>query len=181
MTASVKCTVCQHPQSVRINLALFKKPRPTDSAVASQYGVGRMSVFRHRTLHLPGQLVEDLEKLEPQGAAPPGTNLLAELLEAQASLKRLALKAERAGDRGAAITAWKEFRSIAEQKGRIRGELAPEPSGARDTALIVMDSAAAERALNTWAQRRSDQPVLPAAPVGDETAIDVELSEGSAT
>jgi hypothetical protein len=171
MTAvATQCQVCRHRLREEIELAIVSGEAHT--RIAKRHGVGRMSVGNHERTHLRDRLRREAEAA---GALTEGgePSLWLKLSRMEDDLLKMQKKAEREGQTATAINALKERRSIAERKAEIRGEIAAPSSAHGGTTVVVLDAAAADRALKTWSERRGlapgNSPQLPE-PIDTETA-----------
>ena len=119
----------------------------------------------------PGRIREDAEKVgalfrEP-GSEPNLWNTLTELDEDYA---RVAKKAERSKQYAAAVSAIRERRSIAELKGRVRGELLPQPAApGGDTYNILAGDVETACPVANMFKARHGHAELPPGPDDSET------------
>ena len=130
MAAGVgKCSICQSPNLAKINAALMAD-RPSISDIALAFGVGRMSITRHRDGHLPAFVRE----MEAAQAADEIVQGIADALPTEAAprdrLEALFVKAEslmagaeKKRDYGTAIKALREMRGCVELMLKVAGEI----------------------------------------------------------
>ena len=130
-----QCTICNHPQRLEIDTALVAGV--SYRAIASQYGVSREAVGRHkRNGHIAEQIAKVAKKKEIQQAKEVQAAILAQeaqevadaqtILDEVSRLKGRALtildRAETEGTREACM-ALREVRGIVELLAKVRGEL----------------------------------------------------------
>ncbi len=130
-----QCTICNHPLRVEIDTALVAGV--SYRAIASQYGVSREAVGRHkRNGHIAEQIAKVAKKKEIKQAKEVQAAILAQeaqevadaqtILDEVSRLKDRALtildRAETEGTREACM-ALREVRGIVELLAKVRGEL----------------------------------------------------------
>jgi hypothetical protein len=86
------CTACSHDEAHAINVALVQ--REPYRRIAAQYSLAETSLRRHAKDHLPELLVEAKQAVDSAEA----DDLMAELTEVKADVKRLKDRAEDEGD-----------------------------------------------------------------------------------
>lgn len=118
MSALVRCTVCRHPEHVALNEALLRG-EPL-RAIAARFGLGKSSVHAHLKR---GHISKALVKAADATAVTEGDALLTKVLEVEQEVRRLATKAEKAGDVRGALVGMRELSRILELLGRLSGEL----------------------------------------------------------
>jgi hypothetical protein len=116
-----RCTVCDHPERHGIDEALVSgAPYRT---VAKRFVLSESAVYRHKTEHLPAQLLKAREVEEVAQAD--------DLLEQVRGLQDRALdileRAEKAGDLRTALAAISQARGNLELLGKLAGELDERP------------------------------------------------------
>lgn len=112
------CGVCRLPDRQEVEKALIAG-EPLRN-IAERFGTSAAAMFRHKSAHLPAKLVkaEGAREVAEAGA------LLTQLETIAKEARRLAMKAEKAGDlRTAALVGVRELVRIVELVGRLRGEL----------------------------------------------------------
>jgi len=116
---SQRCSICLHPERAEIDKAIIK--RVSNRAIASQYGMSTASVQRHKTAHIPKDLViaKDAKDVAEAG------NLLSELTDLKDRTERILAKCEQAGDLRTALLGIKELRNCVELLLKVSGELQP--------------------------------------------------------
>ena len=115
------CTVCTNDKLDEINRALCD-PNTVLGRVASQYGLGRESLRRHKASHLPAHLAQAQAAQEVAQA----DDLLAQVRGLQARTLAILGKAESADDLRVALQAIGEARRNLELLGKLAGELQQE-------------------------------------------------------
>lgn len=117
MTISNKCSVCKHRDLNEINEKLVSGVSP--KAMAEQYDLHHMSLYRHKEKHLPKVLVKAQALQERETA----DQLLARVEAIHEKAWDLVSKAEAKGSFQPAVGALKEARSCLELIGKLLGEL----------------------------------------------------------
>ena len=112
-----RCTVCDHPERRSIDEALVSGA-PYRS-VAKRFGLSESSVYRHKTEHLPAQLLKAKEVEE----AARADDLLEQVRNLQAHALDILERAEKAGDLRTALAAISQARGNLELLGKLAGEL----------------------------------------------------------
>ena len=116
-----RCTVCDHPESHSIDEALVSgAPYRT---VAKRFVLSESAVYRHKTEHLPAQLLKAREAEE----AARADDLLDQVRNLQAHALHILESAEQAGDLGTALAAISRARDNLELLGKLTGELDERP------------------------------------------------------
>src|SRR5215210_7569143 len=115
------CSVCTSEHRDSVDKTLLTGT--SDRAVASQFGLGRGAVARHRAAHV----AERLAKAEGAAEVASATNLLTELRALRAKAISLLLKAEKDGDYRTALAGVREARSCLELLAELEGELDRRP------------------------------------------------------
>ncbi len=113
-----RCTVCGHASREAIDAALLSGSALRD--VARQWRVSKDALHRHKSEHIPSNMIRAREAREVASA----DRLLADLGALMADAARLAQKAEDADSYPAAIAAIREQARIIELLLRVAGELA---------------------------------------------------------
>jgi transposase-like protein len=116
-----RCTVCDHPERHGIDEALVTGA-PYRS-VAKRFGLSESSVYRHKTEHLPDQLLKAKEVEE----AARADDLLDQVRNLQAHALDILERAEKAGDPRTALAAISQARGNLELLGKLAGELDERP------------------------------------------------------
>jgi hypothetical protein len=144
---SKPCTVCQHPEHIRVNIDLA-----TGTSVrrieANYQGLAKSSLDRHRKTCLTGIITTALLALEKPGKdrgigrenEPGSTEGKAEEMCSHA--RREILDALQAKDRKTAAILMREHRSYMEVLGKVRGELSPEASAAQHRPMFLLPAGA---------------------------------------
>src|SRR5215217_4455888 len=116
-----RCTVCDHSERHSIDEALVNGA-PYRS-VAKQFELSESSVYRHKTEHLPAQL------LRARGAeeAARADDLLEQVRNLQVHTLDILERAEKAGDLRTALAAISQARGNLELLGKLAGELDERP------------------------------------------------------
>lgn len=117
MSISNKCSVCKHKDVNEINTKLVSGVSPKQ--LADDYGLGFMSLYRHKDNHLPKTLVR-AKQLQEESAADDLLDRVESIFERAWVLME---KAETDGKYQPAVSALKECRSCLELTGRLIGEL----------------------------------------------------------
>ena len=112
-----RCTVCDHSEKHSIDQMLVSSA-PYRS-VAKQFEVSESSVYRHKTEHLPAQLLKAREAEEVAQAE----DLLEQVRNLQAHALHILECAEQAGDLRNALAAISQARDNLELLGKLAGEL----------------------------------------------------------
>lgn len=116
------CTVCTHPDRATIDETLVVGQR-SYGALATDYGLTRASLSRHREAH-----VSEALKAVVVERAKDGPRSALERLEALLErVERVLTTAEEAGQATTALAAAREIRSGLEMVARITGELNERP------------------------------------------------------
>jgi transposase-like protein len=113
--------VCDHPESYGIDEALVGGA-PYRS-VAKRFGLSESSVYRHKTEHLPAQLLKAKEVEEVAQA----DDLLDQVKNLQTHALGILERAEKAGDLRTALAAISQARGNLELLGKLAGELDERP------------------------------------------------------
>jgi transposase-like protein len=116
-----RCTVCDHPERHGIDKALVTGA-PYRS-VARRYGLSESAVYRHKTEHLPAQLLKAREVEE----AARADDLLDQVRNLQAHALDIREHAEETGDLRTALAAISQARGNLELLGKLAGELDERP------------------------------------------------------
>lgn len=112
------CAVCRHPEHVALDEMLLRGE--SIRAIARRFRLGKSTVHTHlKNGHIPKTLV----KAADAAAVSEGDALLAKVLEVEQEVRRLAAKAEKAGDVRGALVGMRELSRILELLGRLSGEL----------------------------------------------------------
>ena len=116
-----RCTVCDYPERHGIDEALVSGA-PYRS-VAKQFGLSESAVYRHKTEHLPAQLLKAKEVEE----AARADDLLEQVRHLQTHALDILERAEKAGDLRTALAAISQARGNLELLGKLAGELDERP------------------------------------------------------
>jgi transposase-like protein len=116
-----RCTVCDHPGKHGINEALVSGA-PYRS-VAKRFGLSESAVYRHKTEHLPAQLLKAREVEETARA----DDLLEQVRNLQTHALGILERAEKSGDLRTALAAISQARGNLELLGKLAGELDERP------------------------------------------------------
>jgi hypothetical protein len=111
------CTICRHPKRGEIEAAIIDRASFRD--IAERFGTSKTAVFRHAGKHLPVALT-GAKKAED---ATRADSLLERIESLILDVRRIAQKAEKAGQWGQAASALREARACIELLARLRGEL----------------------------------------------------------
>jgi hypothetical protein len=112
-----RCTVCDHPERHSIDEALITGA-PYRS-VAKRFGLSESAAYRHKTEHLPAQLLKAREVEE----ATRADDLLEQVRHLQVHALDILERAEKAGDLRTALAAISQARGNLELLGKLAGEL----------------------------------------------------------
>jgi transposase-like protein len=116
-----KCTVCDHPERHSIDEVLVTGA-PYRS-VAKRFGLSESAVYRHKTEHLPTQLLKAREVEE----AARADDLLEQVRDLQGHALDILERAEETGDLRTALAAISQARGNLELLGKLAGELDERP------------------------------------------------------
>jgi hypothetical protein len=116
-----RCTVCDHLQRHSIDEALVSGA-PYRS-VAKQFELSESAVYRHKTEHLPAQLLKAREAEDVAQA----DDLLDQVRTLQNHALDILERAEKAGDLRTALGAISQARGNLELLGKLAGELDERP------------------------------------------------------
>jgi transposase-like protein len=116
-----RCTVCDHPQKHAVDEALVSGVRYR--SVAKRFELSESAVYRHKTEHLPAQLLKAREVEE----AARADDLLDQVRNLQVHVLDILERAENAGDLRTALAAISQARGNLELLGKLAGELDERP------------------------------------------------------
>jgi hypothetical protein len=116
-----RCTVCDHPEKHGIDETLVTGA-PYRS-VAKRFVLSESSVYRHKTEHLPANLLKAREVEEVAQA----DDLLEQVRHLQAHALDILECAEKSGDLRTALSAISQARGNLELLGKLAGELDERP------------------------------------------------------
>jgi hypothetical protein len=116
-----RCTVCDHPERHSIDEALVTGA-PYRS-VAKRFRLSESAVYRHKTQHLPANLLKAREVEEVAYA----DDLLDQVRSLQAHALDILERAEKTGDLRTALAAISQARGNLELLGKLAGELDERP------------------------------------------------------
>ncbi len=116
-----RCSVCDHPDRHGIDETLVTGA-PYRS-VAKRFELSESSVYRHKTEHLPAQLLKAREVEEVAQA----DDLLEQVRNLQSHAIGILERAEKAGDLRIALAAISQARGNLELLGKLAGELDERP------------------------------------------------------
>ncbi len=126
MAKAPHCSVCRHPEVLKINAAL-SADKPNLTKIAIKFGLGRMSVTRHRTDCVPVLAAPppDAAAIEQEIAAslPDGASPREKMDALYARVEGLMSGAERKKDYSTAIKAARELRGFLELSFKLSGEI----------------------------------------------------------
>lgn len=111
------CTICKHPKRGEIEAAIID--RASFRNIAERFAMSTTAVFRHAGKHLPAALTVAKKAEEVTRA----DTLLDRIEGLILDVRRIAQKAEKAGQWGQAASALREARACIELLARLRGEL----------------------------------------------------------
>jgi hypothetical protein len=116
-----RCTVCDHPERHSIDETLVTGA-PYRS-LAKHFELSESAVYRHKTDHLPVQLLKARDVEEVAQA----DNLLDQVRDLQTHALDILERAEKAGDLRTALAAISQARGNLELLGKLAGELDERP------------------------------------------------------
>jgi hypothetical protein len=116
-----RCSVCDHPKMHSIDETLVTGA-PYRS-VAKRFELSESAVYRHKTEHLPANLLKAKEVEE----AARADDLLEQVRHLQAHALDILERAEKAGDLRTALAAISQARGNLELLGKLAGELDERP------------------------------------------------------
>jgi hypothetical protein len=116
-----RCTVCDHSEKYSIDEVLVTGS-PYRS-VAKRFGLSESAVYRHKTEHLPANLLKAKEAQEVAQAE----DLLEQVKHLQVHALSILDLAENAGDLRTALAAISQARGNLELLGKLAGELTDSP------------------------------------------------------
>jgi len=112
------CSACRHPDRVALDEGLLRGE--SVRKLAARFGISKSRIHSHRK---DGHIPKALAKAADAAAVSEGDALLTKVLEVEQEVRRLAAKAERAGDVRGALVGMRELSRILELLGRLSGEL----------------------------------------------------------
>ena len=130
------CTVCSHAQAKAINAALLGGGE-SQRAIARRFGISRWALGRHFKNHLPAALLKAHAAQEELSA----DNLLAHVAELRQWARRIAERAERAGDLRGALQGVRTLLKIVEVMGKLKADPAFDSSSLVNIYLPEFDVA----------------------------------------
>jgi hypothetical protein len=116
-----RCTVCDHPQRHGIDEALVSGT--PYRGVAKRFELSESAVYRHKTEHLPAQLLKARDVEE----AARADDLLDQVRHLQGHALDILERAEKTGDLRTALAAISQARGNLELLGKLAGELDERP------------------------------------------------------
>ena len=136
-----RCTICDHPERAKIELALSR--RVSGRQIARKFGVSQAAVSRHKTRHMPPQLMAsllatatpteiDLEKLKETESE----GLLQHLVAQRARLYQRADEAQSLGDLRAANQSEQALTNNLALTAKLLGELVSHSTVTTNTLII---------------------------------------------
>ena len=111
------CTICVHSQRAEIEAALIAGEGYR--TIADRWSVSKTALIRHKTDHISAYLA----KANEAETASQADDLLAKVATIEAEAKRIAKKAEDAGDLRTAMSGIRELARLVELLAKLRGEL----------------------------------------------------------
>lgn len=128
-TMARTCTICKSKNLNSIDQALIEGISYRD--IASRYSVGKASLQRHASNHLPAHLLR-AKKTEELTQA---NNLVSQLISLEADAKRITEKAEQENDFKCALAGVRERSRLLQIRGTILGQIksAPPAQGSHTT------------------------------------------------
>jgi len=115
-----RCTVCDHPERHCIDETLVSGA--PYRGIAKQFGISESAVYRHKTEHLPANLLKAKEAEEVAQA----DDLLDQVRHLQAHALDILDRAKNGGDLRTALAAISQARGNLELLGKLAGELGDE-------------------------------------------------------
>jgi outer membrane murein-binding lipoprotein Lpp len=112
-----RCTICDHSQRADIDTALLVGE--AYRSIAQRIAISADAVWRHKSEHLPSSLTQAKEAETVSNA----DDLLAKVAAIETEAKRIAKKAEAAGDLRTAMSGVRELARLVELLAKLRGEL----------------------------------------------------------
>jgi hypothetical protein len=116
------CTVCTHHAREAIDRSLVSGAKQAD--LVALHGLSKFALSRHSRNHIPAKLAQAHAAAEVAEA----DNLLGMVLEQQATARRIAKDAERAGEKRTALLAVRELLRIVELQAKLAGQLSDGPT-----------------------------------------------------
>jgi len=155
-----KCTVCSHPRRSEIDAMLAEGCR--HAAVAARFQISPDALSRHARAHIQAgtRATEAPAAIgQPSGFGQP-RDLLATLMDTQATLVRVVSRAERSKQGTILISACRELRQTIEAIGRLTGAIEANGmlAGQHRHGDAVGDQAARERLLQKAMALRGATP-----------------------
>src|SRR4051794_4254424 len=109
------CTVCDHPERNTIDVALVGNEALR--TIADHWSVSKTALIRHKADHLPVHLAQ----AQAAEKVSQADELLVKVAEIEAEAKRIARKAEKAGNLGVAMSGIRELARLVELLAKLRG------------------------------------------------------------
>ena len=116
-----RCTICDHHSRARIDAAIISGAPLRD--IASQYGVSKSALKRHKAGHMPAHLA----KAKEAGEVARADDLLSQVRYLQDRTLSILTASEDAGEQRTALVAIREARGNLELLARLIGELDDAP------------------------------------------------------
>ena len=113
-----KCTICIHSQREEIDEALLLSATPLRT-IADQFGISKTALLRHKTDHIPTDLVKAKDAKEVCRAE----SLLDKLVSLKSDAERIAKKAESNDDLKTALSGIREQSRIIEILAKMQGQI----------------------------------------------------------
>ncbi len=114
---SRRCSVCMHEAVDDIDRALVSGVQHV--ALGKRYGLSVHALSRHATNHLP----EAIAKAQDAAEVAKGDDLLALILEQRDTARRVAKKAEKAGQGRVVLGAVQQLLKVCELEAKLAGQL----------------------------------------------------------
>jgi len=113
-----KCTICIHSQREEIDEALLLSATPLRT-IADQFGISKTALLRHKTDHIPTDLVKAKDAKEVCRAE----SLLDKLVSLKSDAERITQKAEIKDDLKTALSGIREQSRIIEILAKMQGQI----------------------------------------------------------
>ena len=113
-----KCSICIHPKRNEIDEVLLLSTTPLRT-IADQFGISKTALLRHKTDHIPTDLVKAKDAKEVCRAE----SLLDKLVSLKSDAERIAKKAESNDDLKTALSGIREQSRIIEILAKMQGQI----------------------------------------------------------
>ena len=149
-----RCTVCDHPQRVEIDMQLVCGE--SYRTIADQFGLSKTALIRHKESHIPDALV----KAQDAGEVAQADDLLAQVKALQTEAQEILGEARAAGDLRTALRGIGQALSCLELLSRIEGRLQDQQSVQVNVNLDIFHSPEWVRVGRMLAEVLRDYPDL---------------------